>query len=72
MEKPWICPNCGAEMKKFTDISSPCYVCPKCGCSLEAKERNFYPGNGCPNCHRSFDNTLECPYCGYDFGSDFE
>jgi len=72
MEKLWTCPNCGGEMKKFTDILTPCYVCTKCGCSLEAKEKNFHPGNSCPNCHRSFDDDLECPHCGYDFGSDFE
>ena len=72
MEELWTCPNCGAEMRKFTNVSTPYYVCPKCGCSLEAKERNFHLGADCPNCHRSLDNAVECPYCGYDLGSDFE
>jgi hypothetical protein len=72
MDELWTCPNCGTEMKKFIDISTPCYVCPKCGCSIEAKERNFHHGDDCPNCHRSLERTVECPHCGYYLGSDFE
>jgi hypothetical protein len=67
VEKKWICPNCGSDMKR----SSEMYVCPECGCSIEAEEKNFDCGTTCPNCNQPMDGR-ECSYCGYDLGSDFE
>ena len=66
MEDMWICPNCGAKMKKLTDTSSLYHVCRRCGCSLEGGEQNFYSGGICPNCHSTLYSNIECPYCGYD------
>ena len=70
MDDIWICPNCGAEMKINSELS--CYVCVNCGCSIEADEKIFDSGTICPNCHRIIENETECPYCGYDLGSDFD
>jgi len=71
MSDTWICPNCGSEMKKNPELS--CYVCVNCGCSIDATdEQIFDTGIICPNCHRIIENETECPYCGYDLGSDFD
>ena len=59
-------------MKKIDDLQPSCFVCPACGCSMEAEEQNFDTGEVCPNCHRLFTGSSECPYCGYDLGSDFD
>jgi len=70
-EDKCICPNCGEEMKRSLDTSYPLYVCPKCGCSIEKSEQNLDSGMSCPNCNQLLDGD-ECPYCGYDLGSDFD
>ncbi|MBN2603867.1 MAG: rubredoxin [Candidatus Thermoplasmatota archaeon] len=59
-------------MKKIIGSQSQYYECPNCGCYLDAKEQNFDVGKTCPNCHHIMDDGWECPYCGYDFGSDFD
>jgi DNA-directed RNA polymerase subunit RPC12/RpoP len=69
-EKKYICPNCGAEMKKSIESSDPIYICEECGCTIEGEEQNFDTMGCCPNCNQSLDGN-ECPYCGYDLGSDF-
>jgi len=71
MKKKCICPNCGTEMDRSPDSSTDVYVCPDCGCTIEAKEQNFESGSHCPNCNQPLEDN-ECPYCGYDLGSDFE
>ena len=68
----WVCPNCGSKMKKITGSQSQYYECPNCGCYLDAKEQNFDTGKTCPNCHHMMEEGWECPYCGYDLGSDFD
>jgi Zn-finger nucleic acid-binding protein len=72
MTTSWTCPNCGSDMKKVVDIQPPCFVCSKCGCSMEAEEKNFHNGEMCPNCHGLIQDSIECPHCGYDLGSDFD
>ncbi len=66
-----ICPNCGEIMNKSKDASIPLYICPKCGCSIEKTEQNLDADMACPNCNQLLDGS-ECPYCGYDLGSDFD
>jgi hypothetical protein len=70
-EERWICPNCGEKMQRAPDKSAKIYVCPACGCSIEAGEENLALDNTCPNCNQLMDGN-ECPYCGYDLGSDFD
>jgi len=70
-EKKCICPNCGEIMKRSMDASSPLYICPKCGCSIEKTDQNLDADMACPNCNQLLDGN-ECPYCGYDLGSDFD
>jgi tRNA(Ile2) C34 agmatinyltransferase TiaS len=66
-----VCPNCGETMKRSLDPSIPLYICPKCGCSIEQTEQNLDSQMSCPNCNQLLDGN-ECPYCGYDLGSDFD
>lgn len=72
MDDVWICPNCGAEMKRLTNKEGLFHVCQSCGCTLEGREQNYQMDSVCPNCHCSMDSNHECSYCGYDLGSDFE
>ena len=71
-EGKWICPNCGAKMRRSPDTSDPIYVCPECGCSIEGTEQNLDSLRTCPNCNQILEDGNECPYCGYDLGSDFD
>ena len=71
LKKTCTCPNCGAEMVISCNQSTFFYVCSECGCSINAVEQNYDCENLCPNCNRILDNN-ECPYCGYDLGSDFD
>lgn len=71
-EIQFICTNCGASMKKLRDSNNLFYVCPKCGCYQEGYKKDFYNGSACPNCHHILENEVECGYCGYYLGSDFE
>ena len=71
LKKQCVCPNCGADMKPSEDISSPVYVCPECGCTIDGEDQEFDCQNACPNCNQLLDGN-ECPYCGYDLGSDFD
>ncbi len=66
-----ICPNCGATMERSIDISANVHVCPECGCTIESGGQNFESTNVCPNCNQLLEGN-ECPYCGYDLGSDFD
>ena len=66
-----ICPNCGEIMKRSLDASIPLYICPKCSCSIEKTDQNLDSDMTCPNCNQLLDGS-ECPYCGYDLGSDFD
>jgi len=70
-EEKCICPNCGETMKRSIDSSIPLYVCPKCGCSIEKTDQNLDSDMTCPNCNQLLEGN-ECPYCGYDLGSDFD
>ena len=72
MDNIWICPNCGSGMKRISYNPFICHECPKCGCTIEGREQKFDYENNCPNCHQSMENHSECPYCGYDMGSDFD
>ena len=72
MESKWVCPNCGTKMEKAPDADPPLYICPECGCTLEATEQNYDIGGICPNCNQLLEDGNECPYCGYDLGSDFD
>lgn len=72
MDNLWICPNCATAMKKLTNNPTLYHVCPKCGCTIEGKEQNYDLESICPNCHQPMGNSNECPYCGYDLGSDFD
>ena len=70
-EERCICPNCGVKVKPTLDISTNAYFCPECGCTIESVDQNFDTTATCPNCNQLLDGS-ECPYCGYDLGSDFE
>ena len=70
-EQKCICPNCGEIMKRSLDATIPLYICPKCGCSVETTDQNLDADTTCPNCNQLLDGN-ECPYCGYDLGSDFD
>ncbi len=70
-KKTCTCPNCGAEMLISYIQSNFLYICSECGCSISAEEKNYDYQNLCPNCNNILDNN-ECPYCGYDLGSDFD
>ena len=72
MEEKWICPNCGEKMQRSQDNSTNTYVCPECGCSIDAEDQNFSSECICPNCNQLLDDGNECPYCGYDLGTDFD
>ena len=72
LEEKWICPNCGEKMHLSSDSLPPTYVCPKCGCSIEAENQDFSSEGVCPNCNQALDDGNECPYCGYDLGTDFD
>lgn len=72
IEEKWICPNCGEKMEHSSDISTNIYICPECGCSIDAEDKNFDSNGTCPNCNQVLDNSNECPYCGYDLGTDFD
>jgi hypothetical protein len=72
LEEKWICPNCGEKMHLSADSSPSTYVCPKCGCSIEAENQDFSSVGVCPNCNQILDDCNECPYCGYDLGTDFD
>jgi membrane protease subunit (stomatin/prohibitin family) len=72
LENKWTCPNCGTKMNKSLDSDPPLYICPECGCTLEATEQNYDIGSICPNCNQLLEDGNECPYCGYDLGSDFD
>lgn len=72
IESLWSCPNCGAQMKKVNEETTPYRVCVQCGCSLEGEEQTFSLGTLCPNCKQELGDNKECPYCGYDLGSDFD
>ena len=72
MKDIWTCPNCGERMRKKSDISNVYHICLKCGYSMEGKEQNFDFGRVCPNCHHVLSDNIECSYCGYDLGSDFD
>lgn len=72
IERLWSCPNCGSQMRKIPDGTTPFRVCNQCGCSIEAEEKSFNPGRLCPNCKQELGDNMECPYCGYDLGSDFD
>ena len=72
VEEKWVCPNCGAKMKKSPDSQASIYVCPKCGCSIEATEQSLDADRVCPSCNQLLDDANECSYCGYDLGSDFD
>lgn len=72
MSDIFTCPNCGAKMKKQIDDMNHFHICPKCGCSIDGKEQYFDSGFICPNCHNLLENNIECYYCGYDLGSDFD
>jgi predicted RNA-binding Zn-ribbon protein involved in translation (DUF1610 family) len=72
LEEKWVCPNCGEKMHLSPDSLSPTYVCPKCGCSIEAENQDFSSEGICPNCNQALDDGNECPYCGYDLGTDFD
>ena len=72
IEQLWSCPNCGSQMKKNLDTTTSCRVCTQCGCSMDGEEKTFNPGVLCPNCNQELGNKTECPYCGYDLGSDFD
>ena len=71
-EDIWTCPNCGVKMQKSLDVSPHIYVCPECGCTIEATEQNLDSFKICPNCNHIMDDGNECPYRGYDLGSDFD
>ena len=70
-KKKCICPNCGAEMSLSEDHPEKVYVCGECGCTISAEEQSLDSMNCCPNCNQPLEDN-ECPYCGYDLGSDFE
>jgi len=72
LEEKWVCPNCGEKMHLSPDSLSPTYVCPKCGCSIEAENQDFSSEGVCPNCNQALGDGTECPYCGYDLGTDFD
>ena len=72
MEDIWTCPNCGATMKKKTDVYGHYRICPKCGCTVEGHEQRYDANQICPNCHQEIDNNSECSHCGYYLGTDFE
>jgi len=72
LETVWTCPNCGSKMEKSKNTEYPTYVCPDCGCTIEGTEQNYNVDDVCPNCHQPLDENNECPYCGYDLGSDFD
>ena len=72
LEEKWICPNCGEKMHLSSDSSPSTYVCPKCGCSIEAENQDFSSKGVCPNCNQVLGDGNECPYCGYDLGTDFD
>ena len=69
-EQKCICPNCGEPMKRLPGEES-IYVCEKCGCTIEGANQNLDADMCCPNCNQLMDGS-ECPYCGYDLGSDFD
>lgn len=70
-KEKWVCPNCGEKMELSYNTDTPVYVCPACGCTVSAEEQNFENTSICPNCNQEMDGN-ECPYCGYDLGSDFD
>ena len=72
MEDIWICPNCGATMKRVIIESGLFHICKKCGCTLEGRKQNFESECICPNCHCLMESESECSHCGYDLGSDFK
>jgi len=72
VDERWVCPNCGAKMNKSPDPSDNIYVCPECGCTIEAAEQSLDSDRMCPNCNQLMGDENECPYCGYDLGSDFD
>jgi len=72
LEEKWICPNCGEKMHLSSDSSPSTYVCLICGCSIEAENQDFSSEGICPNCNQFLDDENECPYCGYDLGTDFD
>jgi len=72
IEHLWSCPNCGSQMKKLIETTTPCRVCISCGCSMDGEDKIFNLGALCPNCNQELDEKPECPHCGYDMGSDFD
>ena len=71
LKKQWVCPNCGTDMKPSEDPESQVYICPECGCTVDGEDQDLSCGNVCPNCNQILEGN-ECPYCGYDLGSDFD
>ena len=59
-------------MQRSQDNPTNTYVCPECGCSIDAEDQNFSSEGICPNCNQVLDDGNECPYCGYDLGTDFD
>jgi predicted amidophosphoribosyltransferase len=71
LKKKCVCPNCGADMQLSATSESPVYVCPDCGCTIDGEHQDYGQENVCPNCNQPLEGN-ECPYCGYDLGSDFD
>jgi len=67
----YICPNCGAVMKKSFGVQAT-YYCPDCLSSIEEGEMNLDTDKVCPNCGQFLDDDNECTRCGYSMGRDFE
>jgi predicted amidophosphoribosyltransferase len=67
----YVCPNCGASMRKSFGIQSM-YYCPECLSSIETGEMNLDTNKICPNCGQFLDDENECIRCGYSLGRDFE
>ena len=72
VEDKYVCPNCGGKMKRTNDTSAEIYVCQDCGSSMEISDENLDSYCTCPNCNQILDDGSECPFCGYDLGSDFD
>lgn len=71
LKEKCVCPNCGADMKLSESSETPVYVCPECGCTIDGEHQDYGEEKVCPNCNQPLEGN-ECPYCGYDLGSDFD
>jgi predicted RNA-binding Zn-ribbon protein involved in translation (DUF1610 family) len=70
LAEKYVCPNCGAVMKKSFGIQST-YYCPDCLSSIEEGEMNLDTDKVCPSCGQLLDDENECTRCGYSMGRDF-